>query len=518
MRLTAFEEANGLRPVAERLAFRRPGEALKLDLGVVPAAPGETKLHVAATDEKGSPAAAILWAAAVNTASAPGAKDRSLPTRFLLAGEVETPDDLEHADFLLTDHPAAAAGLDLVLATQGWRRFVEQQGPGAVARNPLAPSPLPGQQGAGAAARNPRAADRLLAMNGATPVGADTNPAHRRLFETHWPRYESSVRDLDAARAERASSGVQVAQLLVVYEARRRETAALAVAAEEAAAPLVAARGWVTAAAVGLGLPALGVARPHGVRGLAPLATAAFGAGLLAVLLGRMAPDAAEGREYALDEPPAVAPIENVAPGVAPAPRVPVVPIVPPQLLVVTKDGKIEPPPQFASQGAERPTTPRLIPDPPTLTPPVVISDDDVRPRPPGTPRLKTLAGGALPAPLPSAGATLARARELALPIEVIFADADQNDVIRERLRASVPWVPPLAVREYAAPRPGAGSPDAQPDTVLWQPLIVLPGDGRTTLSFFPGAAAGGYEVVVAGHTPDGRIGTVRRVVPAAPK
>ncbi|MBN9518944.1 hypothetical protein J0H58_10565, partial [bacterium] len=254
VRLTAFEEANGLRPVAERLAFRRPGEALKLDLGVVPAAPGETKLHVAATDEKGSPAAAILWAAAVNTASAPGAKDRSLPTHFLLAGEVETPDDLEHADFLLTDHPAAAAGLDLVLATQGWRRFVEQQGPGAVARNPLAPSPLPGQQGAGAAARNPRAADRLLAMNGATPVGADTNPAHRRLFETHWPRYESSVRDLDAARAERASSGVQVAQLLVVYEARRRETAALAVAAEEAAAPLVAARGWVTAAAVGLGL------------------------------------------------------------------------------------------------------------------------------------------------------------------------------------------------------------------------------------------------------------------------
>ncbi len=38
-----------------------------------------------------------------------------------------TPPELEHADFLLTDHPKAAAALDLLLGTQGWRRFAEQE-------------------------------------------------------------------------------------------------------------------------------------------------------------------------------------------------------------------------------------------------------------------------------------------------------------------------------------------------------------------------------------------------------
>src|SRR5262249_55230330 len=52
--------------------------------------------------------------------------DRLLPAHFLLAGEVKNPADLEHADFLLTDHPKAAIALDLLLGTQGWRRFAEQ--------------------------------------------------------------------------------------------------------------------------------------------------------------------------------------------------------------------------------------------------------------------------------------------------------------------------------------------------------------------------------------------------------
>ena len=52
--------------------------------------------------------------------------DRLLPTHFLLAGEVKNPADLENADFLLTDHPKAGVALDLLLGTQGWRRFAEQ--------------------------------------------------------------------------------------------------------------------------------------------------------------------------------------------------------------------------------------------------------------------------------------------------------------------------------------------------------------------------------------------------------
>src|SRR5262249_23932617 len=52
--------------------------------------------------------------------------DRSMPTHLLLTTEVRQPDDLEHADFLVGQHPKAAAALDLLLGTQGWRRFAEQ--------------------------------------------------------------------------------------------------------------------------------------------------------------------------------------------------------------------------------------------------------------------------------------------------------------------------------------------------------------------------------------------------------
>jgi hypothetical protein len=89
------------------------------------------------------------------------------------------------------------------------------------------------------------------------------------------------------------------------------------------------------------------------------------------------------------------------------------------------------------------------------------------------------------------------------------------------RVGASVPTTHPLVVREYAAPRPSPtdaprdGSDEA--DTVLWQPVVVVPGTGKVTLPVQLGSAAGGYEVVVAGHTLDGRIGAVRGIIPVAP-
>jgi hypothetical protein len=522
VRLTVFEDAAGFRPVAERLVFRRPGEVLNLALGSpATGADGAVSLPLTATDEKGRPAAAILWAAAVNAASAPGAKDRSLPTHFLLAGEIETPDDLEHADFLLTDAPTAAAGLDLVLATQGWRRFVEQQ-----------------PAGAAVAGRRNTAVDRLLALNGAGPVGPDTNPAHRRLFETYWPRYEAAVRAQDEARATRAEP-LNLGQVVAAYEARRRETAELVAAAETAAAPLVAVRGWVNVAAAGLGLvvvgmAALGAARPKGVRGLTPLAVSAGGAGLLALFLAQLAPSAgaAAGGEYALPAPPPVTPAgaDPDQEGVPVTPSLPLAP--PPQIAKVNQAGRVEPPPVFSGFGnpekapAPRVVTPSLFPPVPTpFGPGAPIPDADLQKgkTPDAPPMTMMMAPSAMAvAPAPPADHTtdvaLRRARELTRPIDAAFPDAAARDAVLERLRASVPWVPPLVVREYAAPRPGSGSPSGESDTVLWRPLIVLPADGATTITFFPGAVAGGYEVLVAGHTPDGRIGTVRRVVPGTRK
>jgi hypothetical protein len=40
---------------------------------------------------------------------------------------VKKAEDLEQADFLLSDRPEARTALDLLLGTQGWRRFAEQQ-------------------------------------------------------------------------------------------------------------------------------------------------------------------------------------------------------------------------------------------------------------------------------------------------------------------------------------------------------------------------------------------------------
>ncbi|WP_439627825.1 alpha-2-macroglobulin family protein [Gemmata sp.] len=146
-RVTVFEEVKGddprvtrLVPRAERLVYRKPGEELMLNVNPDKArySPGgRVRLDLLAHDEKGQPKAAILLVGVVNQSvvtMADNKTNRLMPTHFLLSGEVRHPAELEHADFLLTDHPRAAAALDLLLGTQGWRRFAEQQEPPA---NPL---------------------------------------------------------------------------------------------------------------------------------------------------------------------------------------------------------------------------------------------------------------------------------------------------------------------------------------------------------------------------------------------
>ena len=512
-RITVFEQPTepnaGLVPVAERLVFRTPGETLNLALTAgKPAPDGAVDLAIAATDEAGRPAAAILWAAAVDAASAPGATERALPTHFLLAGEVQTPDDLEYADFLLTDHPAAAAALDGVLATQGWRRFVEQAAP-----------------------KKPDA-ERLLVLNGQYPV-TDAAPArdHRRLYEAFWPRYEAAAKELDAVRKARAaaiadrSADPTVRQFLANFEEQRRDTADRTAEATAAAEPLAAVRRWESIAAGALGAMAAAFwftafTRAGGVRAAAPLLVAVVGAGGLAIFLALDAsnpidlpePDA-EALTFAPDgEPATPVPGPAVSPPVgSPDPRLgdPVVKGPSPEPRILSTVGDPVTPPKLPAVGAR----------PVELVHP--IPDDLLRKdRPTGSSR-----------PAPSAAPTdadrraaeraaafaTARAVALAIPIESLLP-AGKGDASADRVRASVSWAPPLLVREYAAPRPGTTSATADAGTVLWQPLIVLPADGKTTLHFHTGTAAGGYRVVVAGHTPDGRLGSARLSLPAAPE
>ncbi len=118
--------------MAERLIYRRPAEhvqlALKPDQKTY--VPRQTvKLGVEATTEKGEPAPAVVLLRVVDKSVVTLADDktlRAMPTHFLLTTEVRRPEDLEYADFLLGPHPRAAEALDLLLGTQGWRRFAEQ--------------------------------------------------------------------------------------------------------------------------------------------------------------------------------------------------------------------------------------------------------------------------------------------------------------------------------------------------------------------------------------------------------
>ncbi|QVL30394.1 alpha-2-macroglobulin [Telmatocola sphagniphila] len=138
IRVTVFEDltaANGesnLIPLAERLVFRKTPN--NLILNVKPDKnrynPGSrVGLEISSKNEKDSPLPAVLMVGVVNQSvitMADNKTDRLMPTHFLLAGEVKKPEDLEHADFLLSDHPKAAKALDNLLGTQGWRRFAEQ--------------------------------------------------------------------------------------------------------------------------------------------------------------------------------------------------------------------------------------------------------------------------------------------------------------------------------------------------------------------------------------------------------
>jgi hypothetical protein len=164
-RVTVYEELPAgsdrlnLVPRAERLVYRVP--AHRLDLAVHPDkqryAPGDqVRLHCSATDEQGRPAPAVLMVAVVDKSVLKLADEktfRSMPTHFLLTTEVRRPEDLEHADFLLGSHASAPVALDLLLGTQGWRRFAEQD---------------PGQF----RQKNPQDADRLLVAIG--QVSPDT--------------------------------------------------------------------------------------------------------------------------------------------------------------------------------------------------------------------------------------------------------------------------------------------------------------------------------------------------------
>ncbi|WP_442511382.1 MG2 domain-containing protein [Novipirellula sp. SH528] len=118
-------------PLVERLVFCRQEHQLQVEIVEsaegLDRSPGEsTRLTLQVRDETGEPTPAVLGVAVVDDAALrlDDTERPNLRTHFLLTSEIQKPEDLEHANFYLSDSDEAAESVDLLLGTQGWRRFV----------------------------------------------------------------------------------------------------------------------------------------------------------------------------------------------------------------------------------------------------------------------------------------------------------------------------------------------------------------------------------------------------------
>ena len=507
-RVTVFDEPSAdadraeLKPVAERLVFRTPGEVLKIATATqqapgasfLPGAPVE--LTITTADETGAPKPAVLWAAVVNQSVLTMADDRSarlLPTHFLLAGEVQKPDDLEQADFLLTDHPKAAAALDLVLGTQGWRRFAEQA-PGEFRQR------IASEDG-----------ERLLlAMSGGTRSLAGWSAASLRLADTHRPRYEAAVAGVVAAEAARRDDGptkslrseweqharasdAEIRRLgddggeLAHFQdgiTNRHDWLPLTLAVLFGLAILLGLRGYSASARW---QPAERRWLRRGAVGFALLG--AFSLAATAATYRRDNPwnhyNQFNGTQWAIRQFPLTAntdvePVEAPLPGIRP----PVVNGVRPRPLVNANSSN-------ATRTATvvlREGVARIPSGPGSFPAPVGISMDKLR------------------EDQRRYGALLRRFDDVR-----VEGDVPVDPLSRERVRGAISPAPPLVVREYANARRTPTAEDSPSpltaETLLWQPVLVTPADGRATLTFDLADDVAWYQVLVAGHTLDGRLG-----------
>lgn len=117
------------KPLAERLVFRQPKFAVNIKITpeakeFVPG--GKVKLNIETTDAKGSPVEAVVGLAVTDEAVLEMIDKREqaprLPVMVYLENEVK---DLADAQvYFDAKNPDAARDIDLLLGTQGWRRFI----------------------------------------------------------------------------------------------------------------------------------------------------------------------------------------------------------------------------------------------------------------------------------------------------------------------------------------------------------------------------------------------------------
>jgi alpha-2-macroglobulin-like protein len=507
-RVTVFEgtKAQGqgrvnLIPRAERLVYRKPGEQLALTATPVKeryAPAGKVGLDLAAANEKGQPAPAVLLVAVVNQsviAMADNKTDRLLPTHFLLAGEVKHPADLEHADFLLTDHPKAPIALDLLLGTQGWRRFAEQ--------NVLPKDPGERQE-----------VERLLVAQGSRSSASvdEYRLAEQRVAAEFTPKVEqAAAREVDAraALAELQTTGERQYQSELTgakarVEAADRDYQNAAAALYDYETRAGHMRSWALPlfllGLVGLGAGAVVIARSRRPAERRPYVTTAVGAfaaallvvGAVVVTFGK--PDTE--RAYVAVR------LHNDLTQLGTAM---------PQGPLRKKPDSGAPVPVRGKQEAPPPEAGRADAGPGKGTIPV---------------RADRAAQRMVGPHAGDPGADWSAKREAEW--RKLLAAGAKN--LKAPPKADIPAAPPLeaepvalpsVVREYAHRRDSAltGQDKDFTETVFWHPVLVLPDSGRAKVEFQLSDDVARYRVLVAGHTTDGRIGaavqTIEAVSPA---
>ena len=208
-------------PLAERLIYRQPAQQLNLAIQpdkktYIPG--GSVGLSVTAKDENGSPAPAIMLLAVVDKRVITLADEktfRGMPTHFYLTSEVRRAEDLEYADFLVGPHPQAKDALDLLLGTQGWRRFAEQE-------------PTKFQQKYLADARMQADASRLMVLNGQSSRETIDLLEQRRQQMTRDKNAQFLQANDELAKAREAESSIQAGESFRIEFGEAHARAALA--------------------------------------------------------------------------------------------------------------------------------------------------------------------------------------------------------------------------------------------------------------------------------------------------
>jgi hypothetical protein len=541
-RVTVFEVPDGadqsqLVPVAERLVYRRAVEQLNFNIAMDKQdyAPGDpVKVTLRSADEKNQAKPAVLLVSVVDQRILKLADEKtahSLPTHFLLATEVKKAEDLENADFLIGAHPKAEVALDLLLGTQGWRRFAEQD-------------PRQFQL------RQKQDAQRLLMVNGQeirrTETGLQQNvnkvdldysakfvQAQRKLGQKE--RVEENLNQEEQVQRGAANASVQRAHT-DREQAKERLAEYQKVVGRIALGVLVFALLGAGIAGLAIGLMRLSKGQEYAAPFLAT------GIGMLAflfmgslvgtfLLLGDRGQDrfgffngggvgmkaqapVAAGPMMAVEEKAADMampdPQPDIAPGFNPAERA--MPKMPPMPGAPGMAGPANAPVMLQMEGAG-----------PGMPVPMVgpVGGAGGFPAAPGFEMGGRMEGGPGMGGMPGqmgqgrgdAFGGFAQADRFFRPQDERFLRLRGNfpELIRRQLGRPVNMAPvlePFVVREYA--HGAKGDPDGVrhdfAETLYWHPVLVL-ADGKGDINFNLSHSTTRFQVLVTGHALDGRLG-----------